>query len=262
MPDFQLPDLRLALLQAPSPAGDCEAAFVAAERGLRVAGAAGANMLVVPESFAPGYNSDETAALALLHGGAWQDRLAVACRTAGCGLVFGYAERADDAVYNAALALGPNGQELAHYRKIQLYGPREASIYQPGDAYATFDLLGHKAALLICYDVEFAPHIAALAAAGVTVLLVPTANMLPYTHVMRATVPAMAANHGMTIVYANYCGIEGDLIYAGGSLIVAADGEVLAQAGMAPALLIADVPKVDAARLSSQAQDYRPAIWR
>lgn len=252
-----MPDLRLALLQAPSPAGDCGVAFEAVELALRAAGAAGADMLVVPESFAPGYNSDAIAELALPHGGAWQDRLASACRDAQCGLVFGYAEREADAVYNAALALGPDGREVAHYRKIQLYGPREASIYRRGDAYVTFDLSGHKAALLICYDVEFAPHIAALAAAGVTVLLVPTANMLPYTHVMRATVPAMAANHGMTIVYANYCGIEGDLTYAGRSLIVGADGEVLAQAGIGPALLIADVGAVDATRLSSQAQDYR-----
>ena len=252
-----MPDLRLALLQAPSPAGDCAAAVSAVEQALSAAGAARANMLVVPESFAPGYNSDAIAELALVRGGAWQDQLAKACRNAGCGVVFGYAERDGDAVYNSALALGPDGAELAHYRKIQLYGPRESSIYRPGDAYVSFDLAGHKAALLICYDVEFAPHIAALAAAGVKVLLVPTANMLPYTHVMRATVPAMAANHGITIVYANYCGIEGDLHYAGGSLIVGADGDVLAQAGMGPALLVADVPQVEAARLSTQARDYR-----
>ena len=257
-----MPDLRLALMQAPSPAGDCAAAFMAVERGLRAAGAAGADMLVVPESFAPGYNSDAIAELALMQGGTWQERLALACHEANCGLVFGYAERDGDAVYNAALALGPDGRALAHYRKIQLYGPREASIYRAGGAYVSFDLAGHKAALLICYDVEFAPHIAALAAAGVTVLLVPTANMLPYTHVMRATVPAMAANHGMTIVYANYCGSEGDLTYAGGSLIVGADGEVLAQAGVGPAVLIADVPQVDATRLSSQAQDYRDIALR
>ncbi|MDB5666549.1 nitrilase-related carbon-nitrogen hydrolase [Cypionkella sp.] len=255
-----MPDLRLALLQSPSPAGDVAAAFTAIERGLRAAGAAGADVLVVPESFAPGYNSDAIATLALRHGDAWQVQLAQACRDAGCGLVFGYAERDGDAVYNAALALGPDGAELAHYRKIQLYGPREASIYRPGDGYATFDLVGHKAALLICYDVEFAPHIAALASAGVTVLLVPTANMLPYTHVMRATVPAMAVNHGVSIVYANYCGVEGDLTYAGGSLIVGADGEVLAQAGMGPALLIADIVPVDPSRMSSQARDYRAVV--
>jgi predicted amidohydrolase len=248
--------LRLALLQAPSPAGDIEAGFAAVAPALRAAGAAGAAVLVVPESWLPGYNSDRIAELAL-EGAAWLDRLAVLCRAAGCGLTMGYAERVGDLVYNAAIAIGADGAVLAHYRKIQLFGAREAAIYTPGDAYVTFDLMGQKAALLICYDVEFAPHIAALAGMGVTLLLVPTANMLPFTHVMRATVPAMAANHGISIVYANYCGVEGDLTYAGGSLIAGPHGEILAQAGMGPAILIADLAQRDPARLSTQGADYR-----
>lgn len=111
--------------------------------------------------------------------------------------------------------------------------------------------------MLICYDVEFAPHVAALAARGVEIILVPTANMMPYTHVMRATVPAIAANHGVAIAYANYCGIEGDLTYAGRSLIVGPLGEVAAQAGETPALLIADLPERNPALLSTQARDFR-----
>ncbi len=248
--------LRLALLQATSPAGNIGAGIAALHPALNAAGAAGASTLVVPESWLPGYNSDRIAELAL-EGTAWQKPLAALCRSARCGLVLGYAERIGDRIYNASIAFGADGVVLAQYRKIQLFGPREARIYTAGDAYVTFDLKGHKAALLICYDVEFAPHIAALAAMGVTVLLVPTANMLPFTHVMSATVPAMAANHGISIVYANYCGIEGDLTYAGGSLIVGPHGEILAQAGMGPAILIADLPSRDAARLSTQAQDYR-----
>lgn len=111
--------------------------------------------------------------------------------------------------------------------------------------------------MLICYDVEFAPHIKALADDGAEVILVPTANMMPFVHVVRHTVPAMAANHGVTIVYANYCGTEGDLTYVGGSLIAGPHGEVLAQAGEGPALLIAEVPARDAARLSTQSADLR-----
>ncbi len=115
-----------------------------------------------------------------------------------------------------------------------------------------------KTALLICYDIEFAPHIAALAALGVQLILCPTANMQPFTHVIRYTVPAMAANHGLTIVYANYCGVEGDLTYVGGSLIADPYGEPLVQAGEEEALLVAEVPvTLDPARISTQATDYR-----
>lgn len=249
--------LRLALLQAASCEGNTEAAVAALERPLRAAGAAGARMLVAPECWLPGYNARHLADLALPRGGAWQERLARLCRSAGTGLVLGYAERAGARLFNAALALDAEGNELAHYRKIQLWGPREQALFSPGDAYTTFDLQGRRAALLICYDVEFAPHVAALAARGASVILAPTANMLPFTHVARATVPAMAANHGIGMVYANYCGSEGDLGYAGGSVIVAADGEVLAAAGAAPALLIADLPPVPPERLSTQARDLR-----
>ena len=249
--------MRLALLQDASPDGNIETGLARAEAALAAAGAMGAQMLTLPECWLPGYNTARLADLALPRGGDWQTRLARACKAAGCGLVIGYVEAAHGALYNAALALGPTGAELAHYRKIQLYGPREAALYTPGEAYVTFDLGGITAGLLICYDVEFAPHVAALAARGAQVIFTPTANMMPFTHVMRATVPAMAANHGVTIVYANYCGVEGDLTYAGRSLIAGPPGEVVAQAHETPALLIADLPARDPGYLSTQARDFR-----
>lgn len=249
--------MRIALFQGASVDGKVEAGLMQAEQALAAAGAMGARVLVMPECWLPGYNTADVATLALPRGGAWEARLAHACQTAGCGLVIGYAEHAGEVLHNSALALDAQGREVAHYRKIQLYGPREAALYQPGDAYVTFDLEGVKVGILICYDVEFAPHVSALARQGVEVVLVPTANMMPYTHVMRATVPAMAANHGVAIAYANFCGVEGDLTYAGRSLIAGPHGEVVAQAFETPALLVADLPVRDPGYLSTQARDFR-----
>lgn len=250
--------MKLALWQAPPSGGDCDAAMAGLERALRAAAAMGAEMLVAPELLLPGYNVGGIAGLAQGRDGPWLRALSAMARAAGCGVVLGWAERAGPVIHNAAAAVGADGEVLAHYRKIQLYGPREKALFTPGAGYVDFRVSGRKAALLICYDVEFAPHVAALAGQGVEVILVPTANMLPFTHVSRATVPAMAANHGVSIVYANFCGVEGDLAYCGGSLIVAADGEVLAQAGMAEALLVCELPPVDPARLATQLADYRP----
>ena len=252
--------MRVALWQGCSVDGDIGAGLAQAEAAVAAAGAMGARVLVLPECWLPGYNTARLADLALERGGAWQTRLSAACADAGCGLVIGYAERGDGCLYNTALALDSTGCEVAHYRKIQLYGPREAALYRPGHAYVTFDLEGVKVGLLICYDVEFAPHVAALAGRGVDLLLVPTANMMPFTHVMRATVPAMAANHGVAIVYANFCGTEGDLTYAGRSLIAGPHGEVVAQAFETPALLVADLPVRDPGYLSTQAHDFRAVV--
>jgi nitrilase len=249
--------MRIALWQGPSPQGDIGLALTQAETALTAAAAMGAAALVLPELWLPGYNQPDMAARALPRDSAPLQRLATAARGAGCALVLGYAEREGDGVYNSAVAFGADGGVQAHYRKIQLYGAREKAIFAPGSAYATFALGGQTAALMICYDVEFAPHVKALADRGVTLILVPTANMVPYHYVVRATVPAMAANHALSIVYANYCGVEGDLAYLGGSLIAGPHGEVVVQAGEGPALLIADLPPRDAARLSTQATDLR-----
>lgn len=249
--------MKIAVLQSQSPSGDLDWAFAQVTAALNAAGAAGAAVLVAPETYFPGYNSDHIAALAQPKTGDWLRRLSALCRAANCGFVTGYAERDGATRFNAAVSINAQGDQTAHYRKIQLYGAREAAIYAPGDAYCTFDLGGVKAALLICYDVEFAPHVAALRDLGVTLILVPTANMAPFTHVAAHTVPAMAANYGLSIAYANYCGDEGDLAYVGASLVVGPHGEVLAQAGTGPALLIVDLPVVDPTRLSTQIVDFR-----
>jgi predicted amidohydrolase len=249
--------MKLALWQGVSPHSDIDIALDQAERALRAASALGAAALVLPELWLPGYNQPDMARQALTRDSAPLTRLAKAAQAAGCALVTGYAERAGDRLYNSAIAFGPQGETLAHYRKIQLYGPREQSLFTPGDHFVTFPLQAETAAILICYDVEFAPHVKTLADRGVTLILVPTANMQPFTHVIRHTVPAMAANHGVTIAYANYCGTEGELTYLGGSLIAGPHGEVLAQAGETPALLIAEIPARDPARLSTQSRDLR-----
>ncbi len=250
--------MRIALWQGESPAGDAGAAFDAIACGLRIAAASDADVVVFPELMLPGYNSDQIAERAQASDGGWVARLRGMATEAGCGLCVGYAERDGTNLFNSAIAVDRAGEVLAHYRKVQLYGGREKALFAPGDGYATFTLAGRKAAMLICYDVEFSGHIAALVRQGTEVILVPTANMEPFGHVCRVTVPAQAVMHGVSIVYANYSGTEGDLSYCGGSSIVRADGAVLAQAGTEPAILIADLGRPDMRLISTQGADWRP----
>lgn len=249
--------MRLALWQGTSPASDLDTACTQAEAALAAASAMGASALVLPEVWLPGYNQPDIPARALPLDSHPLHRLAGAAKTHRTALVVGYAELDGDRLHNSAACFGPDGALLCNYRKVQLYGPREAALYAPGNTLPIFRLGAETAAILICYDVEFAPHVKSLADRGVTVILAPTANMTPFTHVPLATVPAMAASHGVTIAYANYCGTEGDLAYVGLSTIAGPHGEILARAGETPALLIADLPRRDPTRLSTQSADYR-----
>lgn len=251
--------LTLGLYQGPPVMGDPEAGLARLQRQLTAAAAAGARMLVAPELFLPGYNRpDLHAALAQPMGGAWCRRLAGMAREAGCGLTVGWAERDGDAVYNAATAFDRDGTILGHYRKIQLFGPMEAASFAPGGSYCLFDLDGVKTGLMICYDVEFAPHVRALAERGARLLLVPTANPAGFEHVSTAFVPARAAEMDLTIAYANFCGDEAGLAYGGRSLIAGPDAQVIAAAGRAECLLVATLgPEPDRALRSTQLADYR-----
>lgn len=253
--------MKLALYQGPACGGAGEDAFAVIAAQLGAAAAAGARMLLMPELFLPGYNRpDLHGACAQERDGEWMRRLADLARRAGCGVTLGWAERERAQVYNAATCIGADGRVLGHYRKIQLFGAMEARSFVPGDAYCLFEIEGIRTGMLICYDVEFAPHVRALAEAGAQLILVPTANPAGFEHVSELLVPARAAETATTIAYANFCGSEAGLRYGGRSLIAGPDGQALASAGRGPCLLIAElsaIGEIPEVLLSRQLQDQR-----
>ncbi|WP_319003717.1 carbon-nitrogen hydrolase family protein [Alloyangia pacifica] len=251
--------MKLALYQAPPVGDDLEAGFARLAANLRAAAAAGARLLIAPELFLPGYNQPELhGALSQPRGGPWCQRLSAMAREAGCGLCLGWAERDGETVYNAATCWDATGAEVGHYRKIQLFGPMEKASFAAGDAYCVFELEGMTAAMLICYDVEFAPHVKALAERGAELILVPTANPAGFEHVSNVFVPARAAESDVTIAYANFCDTDAGLLFGGGSVIVSPDARLIAKAGTGETLLIAEVGAPVAPELrSTQLQDYR-----
>lgn len=235
--------MKLAVYQAPPTDGDVEAAFRRLEAQLRAAAIAGADILVAPELYLPGYNRfDFHTEVTAEDGEHWRKRLSGLARGAGTGLVVGWAERAEGRLWNAATVFDAQGREQAHYRKIQPYGPDESRTFEAGSHYALFPLQDRSTGLLICYDIEFPEHARALAAQGGEVLLVPTANPAGFSHVPDVLVRARAAESGVAVAYANYVGVENGLTYGGGSVIVGPDGAILAAAGLTEALLVAELP--------------------
>lgn len=256
--------MKLAVCQAEPTKGDIAGAFARLDRALTGAAAQGASMLVMPELFLPGYNRpDLHAALSQPMGGPWMSDAQDLVRRTGCALAYGWAERDGDRVFNAASVLGPDGAVLAHYRKIQLFGPMEAASFRRGDTgYVTFDVGGRRFGLLICYDVEFPGHVAALRELGVGCLLVPTANPVGFEHVQRILIPARAYEGRMVIAYANYTGTEAGLAFGGQSIVAGPDARPMAQADASgAALLIVDLAQADALprdMLSTQDRDFIP----
>lgn len=234
--------MKLALYQSPPTDGDTESAFARLGRQMHAAAAAGAGMLLAPELYLPGYNRFDLHHECGPEGEMWKRRLASLAHEAGCGLTIGWAEAAGGRLWNAATVFGTDGTILAHYRKIQPYGPDETRTFASGDRYVLFDWEERQVGLLICYDIEFPEHARALAERGADLLLVPTANPAGFEEVPEILVPARAAESGLTVAYANYCGTERGLTFGGGSVIAGPDGRVVARAGRGETLIVVDLP--------------------
>jgi len=248
--------MRLGLYQTNSPAGDVSAGLSTLDESLAEADAASVDMLVLPELFLPGY----CAAVSGICPPGLVASVQEVVRRHGCALTIGLPEQDGNCVFNSAYCFAPDGQERAIHRKLQLFGPDEAKAFAPGQAYTVFEYMGIKVGLCICYDVEFPEHVRALKRKGAEVILVPTANMMPFVNVHHMTVPARALENGVTIVYANYCGIDGDLSYTGLSGIYGPDGYLLAGKGQGAGLCVAGLPdgwREHGVPLSTQLQDLR-----
>ena len=254
--------MKLSLMQCAPATGTPEDRLAEIAGWARAAAAQGAALLLLPELILPGYNRpDLHRELAQPQGGAWSLAMADIAREAGLAICYGWAERAGEAVYNVASVIGADGAILAHYRKIQLFGPMERASFLPGTAEPpVFELAGRRCGMLICYDIEFPEHARALGRRGVELLLVPTANPEGYPHVPDLLVPARAYENRMAVAYANYAGDDQGLRFGGGSVVVGPDGQPLARAGQVPAMLTVDLPAIEdypAALLSTQIADLK-----
>ncbi len=237
--------MRIALYQgSPQPldvAGNLERlqqqAYLAAGRG--------AQLLVCPEMFLSGYNIGSEAAerLAEAEDGPSAMRVVEIAQANRIAIIYGYPELADDGrIYNSVQLIDGHGSSLANYRKTHLFGGLDRAMFSPGDNhFPVVELAGWQVGMLICYDIEFPENARRLAMAGAELIVVPTANMEPFDFICQVTVRSRAYENQCYLVYANYCGAEGEIQYCGHSSIVAPDGSILAMAGRDSVMLSADL---------------------
>ena len=258
--------MRVALYQCPplpmDPAGNLQRLHQIALE------ARGADVLVVPEMFLTGYNIgvDAVNVLAEVYNGEWAQQIGRIAKAAGLAILYGYPERSEDGqIYNAVQLIDAHGERLANYRKSHLFGDLDHTMFSAGDAALPIvELNGWKLGFLICYDLEFPENTRRLALAGAEVILVPTANMVPFDFVADVTVRARAFENQCYVAYANYCGHEGEIQYCGQSSIAAPNGQRIAQAGLDEALIVGELDRqsiLDARAANHYLQDRRPELY-
>ncbi|NNA90175.1 carbon-nitrogen hydrolase family protein [Pseudomonas gessardii] len=230
--------------------------------------ASDADVLVLPEMFLTGYNIgvEAVGALAEAQDGQSAQTIAELAQNAGLAILYGYPERAEDGqIYNAVQLIDARGQRLCNYRKTHLFGDLDHSMFSAGgDELPIVELNDWKLGFLICYDLEFPENTRRLALAGAELILVPTANMVPFDFVADVTVRARAFENQCYVAYANYCGHEDQIQYCGQSSIAAPNGQRVAQAGLDEALIVATLDRQvihNAQAANHYLADRRPELY-
>jgi NAD+ synthase (glutamine-hydrolysing) len=254
--------LRVALAQVDTTVGDLAGNAAIVRDWTKQAAAEGAHLVAFPEMTLTGYPAEDL----VLRGSFIQaacealERLAVDLESDGLGeiaVVVGYLDRAPDAVprlgrpvrepQNAA-ALLHGGKVVVRYAKHHLpnYGVfDEARYFVPGYTLPVVRLYGIDVTICICEDLwqDGGPiAVAAAAAAGLVVCI----NASPYEQGKIGSRTELAARRareaGATLVYVNQTGGQDELVFDGGSLVVDANGTLLASSPQfEQTLLVADL---------------------
>lgn len=174
----------------------------------------------------------------------------------GVTLVAGIAERAGDALYNAAVVIGPAGY-IGTFRKVHLWNA-ENLFFEPGDlGFPVFKTPIGRIGVAICYDIWFPETFRLQALKGADIVCVPT-NWVPIPgqatgREAMATVLAMAAAHSnsMFIACADRVGTERGQPFEGQSVIVGCTGWPVAGPASREGeeIVLAEVDLGDARRL-------------
>lgn len=225
--------MKITALQMRCIAGDVDANLAQIETAARKAAAQGADLLIAPELALTGYGAgDAIAALAEPAGGPAISRLDRIAAETGVAIVTGFAEAAENAVWNSAV-FADGRRDPVVYRKSHLYGGYEKALFRAAAPSAvTLDHAGHKLGMLICFDVEFPENVRLLAREGCSLVIAPTAlPVSPFADfIARKMIPVRAFENQLFVAYVNHAGSDGRFTYAGLSTIAAPDGSVLAGA--------------------------------
>jgi predicted amidohydrolase len=137
-----------------------------------------ADLVVLPELWLSGAFATRTAidTAEPLDGPTWR-ALGATAADAGLHLLAGSLAEAGERPWNTAVVLGPDGAQLAVYRKIHLFGfdGGEADAFAPGPPEpVVWDSPWGRFGLATCYDLRFPEMFRALVDVGAEGFLVPT----------------------------------------------------------------------------------------
>jgi predicted amidohydrolase len=171
-------------------------------------------------------------------------------------------------VANRSYVIDPEGHIAARYDKLHMFDVdlpggesyRESQYFRAGDKAVVVDLPFGRLGLSICYDLRFPALYRALASAGAELIAVPSAftKQTGEAH-WRVLARARAIETGAFVLAATQGGLhENGRATYGHSVVISPWGEVLAECGENPGVILADIDlaAVEEARMRIPALEH------
>ncbi|MGH8914280.1 MAG: nitrilase-related carbon-nitrogen hydrolase [Acidimicrobiia bacterium] len=136
----------------------------------------GADIVILPEMIAHGYVADWQRLFPLaepIDGPTVKSWSSLAAEAGGY-VVGGFCERDGEALYNTAVAVGPDGLIL-HYRKVHLFAEEKVAFRAGNLGFPVVPTRFGNIGVCVCYDLRFVEVVRLMALRGADLICVPTA---------------------------------------------------------------------------------------
>jgi predicted amidohydrolase len=144
-----------------------------------------------------------------------------------------FVEKDASGFYNTSLMFDPEGKTIARYRKMHLFGYQsdEQQLLTPGKSVVTTKTDFGTVGLSTCYDLRFPELFRKMVDSGASIFLITSAWPKVRLEAWKVFCRARALENLSFLIACNCSGFNEGNQYAGHSMIVSPQGEVLASAG-------------------------------
>jgi omega-amidase len=233
---------KLGLIQLDIKLGKIKENSAQARKLIAEAKDKGADMVLLPELWATGYDVINLADYAYPLGeGLFSDTAEIA-RENQLYIAGSLISRDKEKLKNTASLYSPQGRLIGSYSKTHLFPlMNEDEYFVPGEALSTAGTPLGKIGFAICFDLRFPELFRSYALAAADLILLPAEWPGDRIAHFELLLKARAVENQYFVAGVNAVGKIGKFYFPGCSQIIAPDGEVLARLGDSPGVAVAEI---------------------
>lgn len=251
--------MRIALAQM-SNSGNIDLNLEKSIRSIKTAAEHGAELVLFPEvqltEFFPQYPKQNVKKYETALDSATVKSFCDACRENSIIAVPNIYLNENGKAYDASILIGKDGsvrgiQKMVHVAQADKFF--EQDYYTPSDdGFKVFDTEFGRIGIVVCFDRHYPESIRTEALMGADLILIPTVNKP--SEMFEWELRVQAFQNSVAIAMCNRVGTEDEMDFSGESIIVDANGEVIAKASDKEEVLYADIDM----KRSAEIRNSRP----